>query len=427
MNTTKINEIQKYVGKEVLLKGWLHEIKAQKKMLFLLLRDYTGIIQIVADRDSFPDIASLHKETVVSIEGVVQKATITNEQVTQNSAEVFAKKITVLSKVVEELPLDLQNTQLPTKLDWRCLSLRDPKSQAIMKIQAALLEGMQNALKDFQQVFTPCLMGVPSESGSEMFALEYFGKTAYLRQDPQLHRQLAIAAGIEKLYDLGPVWRAEQSHTTRHLCEHRVCAVELAFIKDETDTMDVEENVIIGALTKAKECKRELELLGVDISIPKKPFPVLQFPEVYDILEQKGKHIRGEDLDTEAEKILGEYVKEKYGYDFYFVNRFPYAIKPFYVMKENETYARSVDLMFKGIELSSGGQREHRYEELIKQVKEKDMDPKLVEWFTKFFKYGVPPHGGFAIGIERLTMTLLGIKNIREAVLFPRDPKRMRP
>jgi len=253
----------------------------------------------------------------------------------------------------------------------------------------------------------------------------------FLRQDPQLHRQLTIAGGIEKIYDIGPSWRAEKSHTVRHLCEHRTCAVELAFIDSEQDTMRVEEQVITSAFKKVNEdCKKELEELEVTLKVPKSPFPELRFPEVYEILKKKGKKIeQGEELDLEAERLLWQYIQEKYpGAEFYFLNKFPFKKKPFYVRKEdNSEQARSVDLYYKGIEMSSGGQRENRYKELMENIKEKKLNPKSVEWFTQFFKYGVPPHGGFALGIERITMVLLGLENIREAVLFPRDTERVAP
>jgi aspartyl-tRNA synthetase len=322
---------------------------------------------------------------------------------------------------------------LDTRLDWRVLDLRTKESTAIFKIQAKVVEGMEDYLKKngHLQVFTPCLIGGASEGGADVFPVVYFEKEAFLRQDPQLHRQLLIASGYDKIFDLGPSWRSEPSHTTRHLCEHRGCAVEEGFIKDEIDTMRIEEKLIIAVLKKIKkECGGELELFNKKIKIPKTPFPEIRFPKLYDILEKLGKKIpHGEDLDRKAEILLARHIEKKYKSDFFFINRFPFKAKPFYVMRvdENPEWARSVDLIFKGIEQSSGGQREHRYEKIIQQVKEKRMSMKRMEWFTKFFKYGVPPHGGFNLGIERFVMALLDLKNIREAVLFPRVPERFLP
>lgn len=438
MERTKINNLIHHIGKKVLLKGWIHEARDQSKIKFIILRDNSGLVQLVVTKEKkfFEEIAKLNKETSISVEGLVKEAKITNPEITEKTVEVSVDNYSILSESQPEMPIQIVQgkdaAELPVRLDWRCLDLRKPRNQAIFKVQAALLEGMKEFLDSngFQQVFTPCIMGAPSESGAEMFQLKYFDRIATLRQDPQLHRQLTIAGGIEKLYDIGPSWRAEMSHTVKHLCEHRTCAVELAFIKDETDVMRVEEQLVVSALKKVNEkCSEELKLLGIELKVPATPFPVLNFPEIYDILEQHGKEIRGEDPDAEAEKILWEYVQKKYKTEFYFFNRFPSKVKPFYVMRidDDPEYARSIDLNWKGMELSSGGQREHRYPILMEQVREKGVSPQSVEWFTKFFKYGVPPHGGFAIGIERITMMLLNLPNIREAVLFPRDPDRVEP
>lgn len=422
-------------GESVFLKGWVYEIRDLAKLKFLLLRDSSGIVQcIMKDENLVKKISELTLESVVEITGKVKKAKIKAE-LARHDVEVEVSDLRVLNKA-EKLPIHVNEkkitTTLPKRLDYRSLDLRKPKIRAIFEIQSALVEGMQNYLnkEGFVQVFTPCLIGVASESGSEVFEVKYFNKKAFLRQDPQLHRQLTILGGIEKLYDIGPSWRAEKSHTVKHICEHRTCAVELAFIKDEKDTMRVQEQMVVSAIKDVlNKCKDELDLLNVKLKIPKIPFPELKFPEIYNILKKKGKDIYEKDLDAEAEKILWEYVKKKYNCDFYFFNGFPHKIKPFYVMEggKESKWAKSVDLNFKGMEMSSGGQREHRYEKLIKNVKERGMSLKDVEWFTKFFKYGAPSHGGFAIGIERLTQVLLALQNIREATLFPRDTERTNP
>jgi len=372
----------------------------------------------------------ISRESVIYVKGEIKES-----KQAPGGKEIIPKGIIVLSKA-EELPIDISEmskTELPKRLDWRSLSLRNSKSRAIFKVQSKILEGIQEWLNKngFQQIFTPCLIGIPAESGSEVFEVNYFDKKAFLRQDPQLHRQLTIVGGIERLYEVGPSWRAEKSHTVRHLCEHRTCAVELAFIKDERDVMRIEEQVIISAFKKVNEdCKKELEELGIKLKIPKASFPEINFPKIYSILKKMGKKVEiGEDLDLEAERLLWKYVQEKYpGIEFYFLNKFPFKKKPFYVRKEdNSEYARSTDLYYKGIEMSSGGQRENRYNKILENLKAKHINPKSVEWFIKFFKYGVPTHGGFSLGIERITMVLLELENIREAVLFPRDTERTVP
>ncbi len=427
----------KTTSEKITLNGWVHDLRDMGGLKFLLLRDSTGIIQItVVKKESSQEILNTLKnltpESVITIVGKAQA----NAKV-HSGIEIIPESIVLLSQSLPELPISVTEKTVTTgqskRLDWRCLDLRKLKHQAIFRVQSALLEGMTEYLlqNGFTQVFTPCILGVASESGSEVFPLIYFDREAFLRQDPQLHRQLTIAGGIPKIFDIGPAWRAELSHTNKHLCEHRVCAVESSFIKDEFDTMRIEEQVIISALSKVKQkCGEDLKLLGVELTIPKAPFPVLQFPEIYDIVRKRGRKIEeGEDLDAEADRLVWEHVQEKLKTEFYFINRFPSKIKPFYVMRNDAEpqWARSVDLNFKGLELSSGGQREHRYARLMENVKNKRMKEAEVEWFTKFFQYGVPPHGGFAIGIERLTMSLLNIENVRDCVLFPRDPERLVP
>lgn len=430
MKRSYISELKS--GQKVLLKGWVFEIRELGKMKFILLRDASGIVQCVLKQGSKGFNEELTLESVVSIKGKVKKAHVKAE-LARHDIEIEVEDLKILSKA-EELPIQVNEktitTGLDKRLDYRSLDIRKPKIKAIFKIQASLVKGMQEwfSKNGFLRVFTPCLMGVASESGAEVFIVDYFNKKAFLRQDPQLHRQLTIAGGIEKLYDLGPSWRAEKSHTTKHLTEYHSIAPEMAFIKNEQDIMKVEEQVVVAGIKKAvEECKEELKLLNIELKVPKIPFPELRFPEIYEILKEEGKNLKkGEDLDAEAEEVLWKHVQKKYKTDFYFINKFPFKIKPFYVYHDEE-YARSVDLMCKGIELSSGGQREHRYEVLMKNIKNKKIPLKSVEWFTKFFRYGVPPHGGFALGIERLTHAILSLSNIREGTLFPRDRKRITP
>ena len=420
---------------KILAMGWVDRIRDLGGLKFFLLRDMHGQMQVTLKKGDAPEklmgiMAGLSREDCVSVSGTARKS-----DKAPGGVEIVPENIEVISRS-GPLPIEIGDkieTNLDKRLDWRSLDLRNPKNMAIFKIQSALVAGMQDYLmkEGFLQVFTPCMMGAASESGSDVFPVFYYNKEVYLRQDPQLHRQLVIAAGLDRIFDIGPSWRAEPSHTTRHLSEHRGLAPEMAFIKDEHDIIRLEEAVIVAAfknLTRA--CKGELELLDKKISIPKTPFPVLKFPDIYDILEKLGKKIPfGEDYDRESELLLGQHVKEKYKSDFFFANRFPFAAKPFYVMRvdDDPQWARSVDMVYKGVEQSSGGQREHRHEKIMEQVKLKKMNPANLEWFTKFFQFGVAPHGGFCLGIERFTQQLLDIKNIREAVLFPRTPERFLP
>jgi len=430
------NELKKYLGKSINLYGRVHDTRVLGGINFLLLRDREGIVQITAAKNKVPKktletYEKLHQEDIISVKGKVVK-----NKSAPRGLEIIPSEIEVLSKAEVPLPLDprgVTKANLDTRLDWRALDLRTPENLAIFKIQSKIIEGFEEYFRKngFIQVYTPSLLGGVSESGSDVFPVVYFDKQAYLRQDPQLHRELLIVAGFDKIFDIGPSWRAEKSHTVRHLTEHRTIAPEIAFIKDESDTIHVEEEMIVYVLKKVKEeCAEQLELFDKKIEIPKLPFPELRFPKIYDILEKLGKKIHlGESYDTESEKLLGEFVKKKYKTDFFFVNRFPFAEKPFYVMRVDEEpqWARSVDLIFKGVEQSSGGQREHRHEKIIQQLKEKKMNAEEMKWFTDAFRYGAPTMGGFSIGIERFTQQLLDLENIREATLFPRDPKRLLP
>jgi aspartyl-tRNA synthetase len=423
-------------GKEVVIAGWVENVKELPNLRFIIIRDRTGVAQItVHKKDSPQELVSLSEK--LNIQDVIAvEASVPEKQIAKIGPEVKPKSITILNKSESPLPIDItgaSETMLDTRLDWRVLDLRNPKNLAIMKVEAKFMEGLEEYLRmnGFIQVSTPAILGGLSEGGSEVFKIDYFGSNAFLRQDPQLHRQLAIAGGLDRIYDLGPNWRAETSHTPRHLCEHRACAVEFGFINDELDTERVQEEMMAYAIGKVvSDSKEDIDLLGAKVEVPKTPFPEIRFPEVYDILNEYGKKVPfGEEPDREGEAILAKHVKEKTGSDIFFMSRFPFKVKPFYVMRvdEDPQWARSVDMIYRGMELSSGGQREHRHAKLIEQVKIKDMKEPEIAWFTDNFKYGVPPHGGFAVGIERTVMQMLGVENIREVCLFPRTPERLRP
>ncbi len=436
LRTHYTNDLLNAKGHEATIAGWVDNVKELPNLRFVILRDRTGLAQVtIHKKNSPPDVIrvseKLNLQDVVAVDGLVPE-----KQVAKIGPEIQPRFITVLSHSESPLPIDMsgiEETLLDTRLDWRVLDLRSPRNLAIFRIEAKVMEGMEDWLRSngYIQIATPAILGGISEGGSEVFKLDYYGKPAFLRQDPQLHRQLAIAGGFDKIYDLGPNWRAELSHTPNHLSEHRACAVELSFIEDELETERVEEAMMAHALGKVeRECREDLEILGKTVVKPVIPFPELRFPEVYDILKEYGKVLQsGESLNRESEEILAKHVKEKLNHDFFFLNRFPFSEKPFYVMRidSDPKWARSVDLIYRGLELSSGGQREHRYEKLIEQVRIKEMNDEEIGWFTKNFKYGVPPHGGYCVGIERTVKQLLEIENIRESSLFPRTPERLMP
>ncbi|MHB8567347.1 MAG: aspartate--tRNA(Asn) ligase [Nitrososphaerales archaeon] len=436
IRTHYVRELLDHKGEKITIAGWVDNIKELPNLRFIILRDRTGLAQVtIHKKNSSPELISLSEhlnlQDVLAVTGNVPE-----KQIAKIGPELTPLSIVVLNKSEVPLPIDISgasDTELDKRLDWRVLDLRNPKNLAIMTIESKLMEGLEEYLRKngFIQVSTPAILGGTSEGGSEVFKIDYFGASAFLRQDPQLHRQLAIAGGLDKIFDLGPSWRAEMSHTPRHLCEHRTCAVEFGFMQDEADMERVEESLIASAFEKiAKECKTELEILGKSVEVPSLPFPELRFPAIYDILKEYGKTVpQGEEPDREGEAILAKHVREKTGSEFFYLNRFPFSVKPFYVMRvdEDPQHARSVDLLYRGMELSSGGQREHRHSKLIEQINYKGMKEEDISWFTGNFKYGVPPHGGFALGIERTIMQLLCVDNIREVCLFPRAPDRLKP
>jgi len=430
------DEIENAKGETVVLAGWVHDIKDLARARFIWLRDREGVAQVtIIKPNATPEILkiseNLGKEDVIVVEGIPVK-----ERIAKVGSEITPTKIELVTKAEAAVPLDVSGkieSNLDARLDWRVIDLRRKENLAIFILQSKLVEGMVEYLEQngYLQVFTPCLLGGTSEGGAEVFKVDYFGKEAFLRQDPQLHRQLCIAAGFDKIYDLGPNWRAELSHTPRHLCEHRGMAVEFGFMQDESDMMRLEEQVVVAGMEKVKEgCPRELELLQMQIEIPTTPFPEMRFPEIYGILEEYGKKIpRGSDLDKEGETLLTKHVREKHKADAFFINRFPSKVKPFYVMRvdEDPEWTRGVDLVYRDIEQSSGGQREHRYEKIMNQLLEGKVNAEAMKWFTEPFKFGVPPHGGFCLGIERFTMALLRKENVKETTLFPRTPERLLP
>jgi len=431
-----IEDLRGMVGQKVSLAGWVHDVRLLGGISFVLLRNREGIIQLTAPKKAVSQevldtVSGLHSEDVIVCVGTLKEA-----KVARNGFEIIPDSMTVLSASATPLPLDprgVTGTNLDTRFTWRTLDLRRPEVTALFKMEDALVSGMESFLRErgFLRVFTPSILGGISEGGSEVFKIDYYGRPAFLRQDPQLHRQLAIAGGLERVYDLGPNWRAELSHTPRHMSEHRTIAPEMSFIADERDTMRMEEGMIVSGIRSViKNCGTELALLHLELLEPRTPFPELAFPDIYSTLKALG-HVLPEDqdLDRESEKLLTEHVKKEFDSDFFFVNRFPSRIKPFYVMRldENPRYARSVDLVYKGVEMSSGGQREHRHQRLMEQINEKGMDASELAWFTEPFRYGIPPHGGYSLGIERFTAMLSNIENAKEAALFPRDPETLQP
>ncbi|MEK6905827.1 MAG: aspartate--tRNA(Asn) ligase, partial [Nanoarchaeota archaeon] len=349
--------------------------------------------------------------------------------------EVLITKINVISAAATPLPIDNSDkgqTHIDKRIDHRFLDTRNLKKQAIFKVRGKIVKVLTNFFdsKGFTNINTPKITTIGVESGAELFILDYFGKPAYLAQSPQIYKQMFVTGGFERVYEIGPIFRAEKSHTARHLTEFTGVDFEMGFINDYDDIMDLIEEMFIYLMSNlSPEAAEELKTLGVELEVPKK-IPRITMEEAKKMLVKKGKKYRDdEDLDPEGEKLLGELVKEKYGSEFVFVTLFPAAVRAFYHMKPEgrADVTKSFDLLFNGLEICTGAQREHRYEILKKQAKAKGTDLDQMAEYAEIFQYGVPPHGGAGFGLDRITQRLLKLDNIREAVLLPRDPERTRP
>ncbi len=434
MERTKINQLKNKIGKIVLIKGFVHEIRDQSKIKFILLRDNSGIMQVVISSDNamFDKITKIPKESVLSIEGTVKV-----EKQAPSGIEIQFLSCQILS--VAETPLPIQVAQkgeepsLNIRLDNRWLDLRKPKNLLIFKIWTCMEQAMREWWKQegFIQIYSPKLMGAPSESGAELFSINYFGKTAYLAQSPQFYKQMAMSAGFEKIFEIGPVFRANKSHTTRHDTEFTMIDMELSFIESHEDIMNAEERWLAFTIEKVKEKfgKEIKEMFEIDITIPKIPFPRITMKEAIHFLKEKKNHLIEEegDLDTDGERLLFEIMKELHNHEFVFVTEYPWKIRPFYHMKLTENTTKSFDLLWRGLEITTGAQREHRHDRLKEQAMEKNLHLEPIKDYLNFFRYGCPPHGGFGLSPTRLLMILLGIKNVREVTFLPRDTERLSP
>lgn len=418
-----ISEVKE--GSSAVLAGWIHEIRVMSKMTFLLLRDSSGILQCVIKDELMKEAANLTLESVIEIEGAVNKANVRAE-LARKDVEVHIKKIKLLNKA-ETLPIQVNEktitTELPNRLDHRNLDVRKPKISAIFKIQSEIANSFRKFFykKGFTEIQPPFIIGAASEGGSEVFEVKYFEKKGYLAQSPQLYKQM-MACSLERVFALGPAWRAEKHNTTRHINEIRQMDVEVAFT-DQMQIMKLQEEVLQFIITNVKErCTKELELLGrSDIKTPKGVY--LHYEEA----KKKVKGKIGEDFTPEEERKLCE----MYPGDVVFTHSWPAELKVFYIMpkeeKKNAKESCGFDSLYGGVEISSGGQRIHLPELLIERMKAKGVNPKDMKEYIDSFRYGAPPHSGWALGLERLTQMICGLDNIKEATLFPRDRDRLTP
>jgi nondiscriminating aspartyl-tRNA synthetase len=421
-------------GQEVSLGGWVEDIRNLGGIAFLIVRQRTGTFQATvkkkAHEDLFNRISKVVRESVVLVRGTVQR----NPEV-RNGWELLAASIEVLSPAAAPLPLpvaDKVGAEMDTRFDNRTLDLRKPERRAIVRIRALVTAALRSYLdrQEFVEVHTPKLSGAGAEGGATLFTTDYFGRKAYLSQSPQLYKQMLMSTGLDRVYEIAPAFRAEPSDTVRHVTEFTSFDGEVAWIERQEDFFPFLEGAVAHAIEAVQsEAKGELELLHAAPKVPVIPFKRLGYPEALEILRGRGRRVRdGEDIDTDAEKTLGAAMGEA-GHELFFLTDYPTSLKPFYVMADADEpdVSRSFDLEYKGDEMASGGQREHRYDVLLAKMKDRGLNPENFEFYLKAFRYGMPPHGGWGFGLDRFVQKLLGLPNIREAILFPRDRTRLVP
>lgn len=439
MNRTVVSELTAHMGAEVQIQGWVHSFRDQKAVQFIVLRDHTGLVQCVIDRSQYPLVAkrasALTRESTVAIYGKI----IENPVVKLGGIELQVSRLEVEGLSPAQLPLDPQSRSLPDldkRMDWRFLDLRSPKNLLIFRVQTTAEMAMREywTSNGFIEVHSPKLMGSASESGAELFALEYFGKTAYLAQSPQFYKQMAMAAGFDRVFEIGPVFRANPSFTSRHDTEFTSVDVEISWVDTHEDVMSFEENWIQYTLSRIREKhgKEILETFGTEVDVPSVPFPRISMHDALDLLRRQNYEaaVQGaDDLDPQGERLISAHVKETRDHDFVFVKDYPASVRPFYHMRDpsNSQITRSFDLLFKGLEITTGAQREHRYDVLVQQCLEKGLGLAGLRFYLDFFKYGSPPHGGFGFGLTRLLMALMNLRNVREVTYIYRGPNRLYP
>ncbi|MEN9935805.1 MAG: hypothetical protein RLZZ387_2384 [Chloroflexota bacterium] len=433
MDRVRTTEVAAHVGERVRLAGWLHRLRQLSNVSFLILRDGYGTAQVVVDDPALAvRLAALSPESVLSVEGLVVA-----EPAAPGGIEVHGPAVEVLSAAAEPSPFDLFRpaikAQLPTILDYAPVALRHPRYRALFRLSAASMAGFRETLRaqGFTEVQTPKLVESATEGGANVFAVEYFGRRAYLAQSPQFYKQ-ALVGVFERVFEVGPVFRAEPHDTPRHLNEYVSLDVELGFIMDHTDVMRVLRGVIEGMLAAIRaQCPAELALLKAELPEVPPEIPALHFSEALELIfRETGEDARGEpDLAPAHERWLGEWARRAHGSDFLFVVGYPLAKRPFYTHPDplRPQYSNSFDLLFRGLELVTGGQRLHRYKDYLAALAARGLSPEPLAGYLQAFRYGMPPHGGFAIGLERWVARLLELPNVREATLFPRDINRLAP
>lgn len=433
-----LKDLKNYLEKEVVLDGFIDNIRNLQYVMFIILRDSTGKVQITLEKEDPKNTEMINLMSGVSLESTIKVKGLLKEspKVKLNGMELIPSEIIVTSKALNDLPFDIKkkdNALRETRLDYRFLDLRREDNQLLFHVQSYMEHMMREYWQNngYTEIHTPKISASSAESGAEMFKLDYFGQKACLSQSPQFYKQMALAAGFDRVFEIGPVFRAENSHTSYHATEIEMLDVEIGYIDSITDVMDEEENWIKYFMTKVKEKYGEdiKKIFNIELNDMNYNFPRIDFYEAKEILKNNFHYIGAneEDFERKEEELMGKYVKEKYNSEFVFITNYPYSARSFYVMKDENGGTKTYDLLYKGLEITSGAQREHRPEILEKQIKEKGIDPKVLDFYINFFRYGCPPHGGFGVGMGRILMQLFNIDNIREATFIYRGPTRLNP
>ena len=444
MERTYIADIKNNLDKPVLVQGFVENLRDGKAMAFIVLKDITGKLQITVEKEKAEHlcdtIAQLTPDSVVSITGTA----IANDFVKLNGIELIPTDIKIES-IADALPImrkeipatkkkkAVERSSIDQRIDYRWIDLRTDENQLMFKVQTTMVNAMRQFLleREFIEIHTPKLIGAASESGSEVFEVKYFDRNAYLAQSPQFYKQMAMASGFERIFEVGPVFRAEKSYTSKHTTEFSGFDLEFSYINSFRDVMKMEEELLAFMLKAVKEKYGDeiKELFGIDVVVPTTPFPVITLKELYAELEKEFGYTIDDsekgDLTTDAERLSYEWVMKKYGHEFLFITDYDAEKRAFYHMRDENGVPQGYDLIWRGVEITTGAQREHRYDVLKSQAQEKGLD-KDVEFYLEFFKYGCPPHGGFGIGIDRMTMLMLGL-HIKEAMFIFRGPNRLNP
>jgi nondiscriminating aspartyl-tRNA synthetase len=432
---TLIGELPDKIDEVVTVRGWVNALRDQKSVQFVILRDESGMAQGVLAKGDPPSelndaVSALTAESAVTITGTV----VSDERVKLGGLELRLQSLTVDAAAEPELPI-APDSALDKRIDWRYLDLRRPDRRLIFEVQTAIEQAMREFWREegFLELHSPKLMPSASESGAELFHVDYFEGDAYLAQSPQFYKQMAMAAGFGKVFEVGPVFRANPSFTSRHDTEFTSVDMELSWIDSHEDVMEVEERWLAHVLASVKESHgpRIEETFDAEVIAPTLPFPRVTLEQAKEMVRAAGHDVpgAGHDLDPPTERALSGLIKERHGHEFVFVTDYPAAVRAFYHMRHEDdpTLTKSFDLLWRGIEVTTGAQREHRYERLVAQAHDRGIAVEPIQYYLDFFRYGCPPHGGFGFGLTRLLMQMLGQENVREVTFLYRGPHRLSP